>query len=59
MTPTLILFVVLFWTLPVSVAVLTYRRHNSSTENVKSTLKRSTEGTSDALSPHAQLQPDA
>jgi hypothetical protein len=41
MTPTLslILLVALFWTLPASAAVLTYRKHGSSIENVKAVWK--------------------
>jgi hypothetical protein len=40
-TPTVLLLVALFWTLPASAAVLTYRAHNSSIENVKASLRRS------------------
>jgi hypothetical protein len=42
-TPTLLLFVALFWTLPATAAVLTYRAHDSSMENVKASLNRSIE----------------
>jgi hypothetical protein len=38
-TPTLILFVALFWTLPATSAVLFYRKHGSSMENVKDVLR--------------------
>lgn len=31
----LILFVALFWTLPASIAVLAYRRHDGSVEKLK------------------------
>lgn len=43
MTPslTLILFVALFWTLPASLAVIVYRRHDSSLANVKASIRRS------------------
>ena len=42
-TPTLLLFVALFWTLPASAAVLLYRKHDSSMENVKASLQHSVE----------------
>ena len=38
-TPTLLLFVALFWTLPASAAVLVYRMHGSSMENVKAAVQ--------------------
>jgi len=38
-TPTLILFIALFWTLPATGAVLFYRKHGSSMENVKEVLR--------------------
>ena len=43
MTPslTLILAVAIFWTLPASLAVLTYRRHGSSVADVKDSMRRS------------------
>ena len=45
MTPSLnlILFVALFWTLPASAAVLAYRRHDSSVEKLKASIRRSVE----------------
>lgn len=45
MTPslTLILFVALFWTLPASLAVLAYRRHDSSVAKLKASIRRSVE----------------
>ncbi len=42
-TPTVLLLVALFWTLPASAAVLTYRAHGSSIENVKASLRQSVE----------------
>jgi len=47
MTPslTLILCVALFWTLPASVAVLAYRRHDSSMEKLKASVFDSVNGT--------------
>jgi hypothetical protein len=33
-TPTVLLFVALFWTLPASTAVLVYRRYGSSMDDV-------------------------
>lgn len=47
MTPSLslILFVALFWTLPASVAVLAYRRHDSSVEKLKASILDSVEST--------------
>jgi hypothetical protein len=56
-TPTFILLVALFWTLPASVATLTYRRHGSFVENVKAVFKLKPKDASEALSP--QLQPEA
>jgi hypothetical protein len=37
-TPTLILLVALFWTLPASAAVLAYRKHESSIEKAKTSV---------------------
>ncbi len=56
-TPTVILLVALFWTLPASAAVLTYRKHDSSLENVKAALQRSV--VSVFGQPDLQPQPDA
>jgi len=39
-TPTLLLFVALFWTLPATAAVLVYRRHDNSLSNVKAAVQR-------------------
>lgn len=38
-TPTLLLFVALFWTLPATGAVLLYRKHGSSVQNVKDAMR--------------------
>ncbi len=38
-TPTVILLIALFWTLPATSAVLFYRRHGSSMENVKAVMR--------------------
>jgi hypothetical protein len=45
MTPSLslLLFVALFWTLPASAAVLAYRRHDSSVDKLKASIRRSVE----------------
>jgi hypothetical protein len=56
-TPTVILLVSLFWTLPASAAVLTYRKHGSSVENVKAALKRSIDSV--FSQPSLQPQPDS
>ena len=53
-TPTVLLLVALFWTLPASAAVLVYRKHGSSLENVKASLDCVAEG---LMEP--QTQPDA
>lgn len=47
MTPSLslILFVALFWTLPASIAVIAYRRHDSSVEKLKASVFGSAEST--------------
>jgi hypothetical protein len=42
-TPTVLLLVALFWTLPASAVVLTYRTHDSSIKNMKASLRRSVE----------------
>lgn len=44
MTPSLFLLlsVALFWTLPASAAVVAYRRHDSSIENLKASLLETT-----------------
>lgn len=40
MTPSLslLLYVAIFWTLPASVAVIAYRRHDSSMEKLKASI---------------------
>lgn len=53
-TPTFLLLVTLFWTLPASTAVLIYRKHDSSLENVKASFERLVEGLQEP-----QPQPDA
>lgn len=52
MTPTwtLILLVFVFWTYPATAAVIAYRIHGSSMENVKSAFKTSLNDASKALS---------
>ncbi len=42
-TPTLLLFVALFWTLPASLAVIAYRRNESSLETLKTSVRHSIE----------------
>ena len=51
MTPSLslILFVAIFWTLPASAAVLAYRRHDSSLEKLKASVRRSADPILSAL----------
>lgn len=53
-TPTVLLLVALFWTLPATTAVLVYRKHDSSLDNVKASLTRMAEG---LMEP--RTQPDA
>jgi hypothetical protein len=48
--PSLILLVTLFWTLPASAAVLTYRKHGSSIENVEAVWKLSIKDAFEAVS---------
>jgi hypothetical protein len=45
MTPSLslILAVAIFWTLPASTAVIAYRRHDSSLDNLKASIARRAE----------------
>jgi hypothetical protein len=51
MTPSLnlLLFVAIFWTLPASVAVIAYRRHDSSMEKLKTSVRHSVAPVLDAL----------
>ena len=48
-TPTLILFVALFWTLPASLAVIAYRRNESSVEKLKQSVHHSVERALNAI----------
>jgi hypothetical protein len=48
-TPTLLLFVFLFWTLPASLAVLVYRRSESSFANLKTSVHHSVERALNAI----------
>ena len=48
-TPTLILFVALFWTLPASLAVIAYRRNESSLKNLKISVHHSIERALNAI----------
>lgn len=68
MTPTwsLILLVFVFWTYPATAAVVAYRIHGSSMENVKAAFETSLNDASTALgldalnldSPNLQVQPE-
>jgi hypothetical protein len=59
-TPTLILFVALFWTLPASLAVIAYRRNESSLKNLKTSVHHSIERALNAIRvEQAWLQLDA
>ena len=57
-TPTLLLFVALFWTLPASAAALVYRRHDSSLGNVKVAVQRQLDRVAEGLQ-EPQPTPDA
>jgi hypothetical protein len=57
-TPTLLLFVALFWTLPASLAVLAYRRQGHSVENVTTAVRRRLARLADGLR-KPQTTPDA
>ena len=48
-TPTLLLFVALFWTLPASAAVLVYRRNDNSLSNVKAAVQRQLDRVAEGL----------
>jgi hypothetical protein len=48
-TPTLLLFVALFWTLPASLAVIAYRRNESSLEKLKQSVHHSVERALNAI----------
>jgi hypothetical protein len=59
-TPTLLLFVALFWTLPASVAVLAYRRNESSLERLRTSVHHSIERALNSIrAEQARLQLDA
>ena len=57
-TPTLLLFVALFWTLPATAAVLVYRRHDNSLSNVKAAVQRQLDRVAEGLQ-EPQTTPDA
>jgi hypothetical protein len=57
-TPTVLLLVALFWTLPASTAVFVYRKHGSSLENVKADAQHRFDHVMQALQ-RPQTQPDA
>lgn len=48
-TPTLILSVALFWTLPASLAVLAYRRNENSIKDLKASVHHSVERALNAI----------
>ncbi len=48
-TPTLILFVAIFWTLPASLAVIAYRRNESFLKDLKTSVHHSTERALNAI----------
>jgi hypothetical protein len=48
-TPTLLLFVFLFWTIPASLAVLAYRRSESSFDTLKASVHHSVERALNAI----------
>jgi hypothetical protein len=48
-TPSLILLVALFWTLPASLAVLAYRQNENFLQNVQATVHRSVERALNAI----------
>jgi hypothetical protein len=58
-TPTLLLFVALFWTLPASAAVLVYRKYGSSVENVKAAVQHQVDRVVEGLQEPRTTQPDA
>lgn len=57
-TPTLLLVVALFWTLPASIAVLVYRQHGSSLTNVKAAAQRQLDRAIDGLQDPRTTQSD-
>ena len=57
-TPTLLLFVALFWTLPASAAAFIYRKHDSSLSNVKVAMQRKLDRVVEGLQ-EPQTTPDA
>lgn len=48
-TPTVLLLVALFWTLPASTAVLVYRKRGSSMDNLKAAAKHRFDRVMEAL----------
>ena len=58
-TPTFLLLVALFWTLPASAAVLVYRRHGNSLENVKAAVQRRLDRMAESLQEPQTTSPDA
>jgi hypothetical protein len=58
-TPTLLLLTALFWTLPATAAVLTYRKHGSSIENVTAALQDRIDDLLTTPQPQTVPQPDA
>ena len=57
-TPTVLLLVALFWTLPASAAVLVYRRHDNALSNVKVAVQRQLDRVAEGLQ-EPQTTPDA
>jgi len=49
-TPTLLLFVALFWTVPASLAAYAYRRNGRSIDNMKEALLRAVDDATAAFS---------
>jgi hypothetical protein len=48
-TPTVLLLVALFWTLPASAAMLMYRKHDRSIKNLRASMQRRFDRASEAL----------
>lgn len=57
-TPTVLLLVALFWTLPASTAVLVYRKHGRSMDTLKAALQRRIDNIGESLQ-KPRTQPDA
>lgn len=57
-TPTVLLLVALFWTLPATTAVLVYRTHGNSLANVTAAVRRRFDRVTEALQ-HPQTQTEA